>query len=235
MCGKWQIYLFDELGGTGRGTNGAQTPGYKPFLSCVFVKDALQAYSRCVAFSLLKVATNVPRPACSMARRESATRSRWRTERGRLATAATAPHGLHPLSRLWPSNSLPARRAHSNAPAAPADCQCLLSRAHVSREDSAASPPQQRLPRMAAASNAAASRRIQPPPPAAASTAATALCCPGAAAATSVTATSHECHRRQRRHGHCRRQGGERGAPYVCMRCVSGGCRFLYRKRRYFE
>ena len=105
----------------------------------------------------------------------------------------------------------------------------------VSREDSAASPPQQRLPRMAAASNAAASRRIQPPPPAAASTAATALCCPGAAAATSVTATSHECHRRQRRHGHCRRQGGERGAPYVCMRCVSGGCRFLYRKRRYFE
>ena len=154
------------------------------------LKDALQAYSRCVAFSLLKVATNVPRKGCSMARRESATRSRWRTERGRLATAATAPHGLHPLSRLWPSNSLPARRAHSNAPAAPADCQCLLSRAHVSREDSAASPPQQRLPRMAAASNAAASRRIQPPPPAAASTAATALCCPGAAAATSVTATS---------------------------------------------
>ena len=140
-----------------------------------WLKDALQPYSRCVAFSLLKVATNVPRPACSMARRESATRSRWRTERGRLATAATAPHGLHPLSRLWPSNSLPARRAHSNAPAAPADCQCLLSRAHVSREDSAASPPQQRLPRVAAASNAAASRRIQPPPPAAASTAATAL------------------------------------------------------------
>ena len=119
-------------------------------------EDALQGYLTTGEFSLLKVATNVPRAACSMARRESATRSRWRTERGRLATAATAPHGLHPLSRLWPSNSLPARRAHSNAPAAPADCQCLLSRAHVSREDSAASPPQQRLPRMAAASNAAA-------------------------------------------------------------------------------
>ena len=33
-----------------------------------------------------------------------------------------------PLSRLWPSNSLPARRAHSNAPAAPADCQCYPGR-----------------------------------------------------------------------------------------------------------
>ena len=82
--------------------------------------------------------------------------------------------------------------------------------------------------------------RRQPPHPAAAASCRqhcsdSSLCCPGAAAATSVTATSHECHRRQRRHGHCRRQGGERGAPYVCMRCVSGGCRFLYRKRRYFE
>ena len=33
-----------------------------------------------------------------------------------------------PLSRLWPSNSLPARRAHSNAPAAPANCQCYSER-----------------------------------------------------------------------------------------------------------
>ena len=82
---------------------------------------------------------------CRRARRESATRSQWRTERGRLATAATAPHGLHPLSRLWPSNSLPARRAHLNAPAAPADCQCYPGRrasepgrtSAVSREDSA--------------------------------------------------------------------------------------------------
>ena len=63
-----------------------------------------------------------------MGRRESATRSQWRTESGRLATAAAAPHGLHPLSRLWPSNSLPARRAHSNALAAPADCQCYPGR-----------------------------------------------------------------------------------------------------------
>ena len=31
----------------------------------------------------------------------------------------------------------------------------------------------------------------------------------------------HECRRRQRRHGRCRRQAGERGAPYEC---VSGGC-----------
>ena len=149
-------------------------------------------------------------------------------------------HRCHGAARTSPTFATVAIQQSAGAAgafecAAPADCQCLLSRAHVSREDSAASPPQQRLPRMAAASNAAASRRIQPPPPAAASTAATALCCPGAAAATSVTATSHECHRRQRRHGHCRRQGGERGAPYVCMRCVSGGCRFLYRKRRYFE
>ena len=46
----------------------------------------------------------------------------------------------------------------------------------------------------------------------------------------------HECRRRQRRHGRCRRQAGERGAP---CECVSGGCRFrfsaLKRKPRYFE
>ena len=36
--------------------------------------------------------------------------------------------GITPLSRPWPSNSLPARRAHSNAPAAPADCQCYSER-----------------------------------------------------------------------------------------------------------
>ena len=72
----------------------------KTTISWGCLKDALQGYSRRGEFSLLKVATNVPRPACSMARRESATRSRWRTERGRLATAATAPHGLHPPSRL---------------------------------------------------------------------------------------------------------------------------------------
>ena len=102
-----------------------------------------------------------------MARRESATRSRWRTERGRLATAATAPHGLHPLSRLWPSNSLPARRAHSNAPAAPADCQCYpgrtsAARTALPRRHSSAAPawPPPAMPPPAAAS----SRRRQLPP-----------------------------------------------------------------------
>ena len=180
------------------------------------LKDALQPYSRCVAFSLLKVATNVPRPACSMARRESATRSRWRTERGRLATAATAPHGLHPLSRLWPSNSLPARRAHSNAPAAPADCQCYPGGpAAAGRCNAAASPPQQRRPRMLPPAMsppaAAPSRRCQLPP-----------ALQRQLSLLPRRRRGHECHRhecrrRQRRHGRCRRQAGERGAPYDCV------------------
>jgi hypothetical protein len=37
----------------------------------------------------------------------------------------------------------------------------------------------------------------------------------------------HECRRRQRRHGRCRRQAGERGAPYECV-CLEAVWRFRF-------
>ena len=159
-----------------------------------------------------------------MARRESATRSRWRTERGRLATAATAPHGLHPLSRLWPSNSLPALRAHLNAPAAPADCQCYPGRTSAART----APPRR---------HSSAAPAWPPPamsPPAAAPSCRRQLP-PALQRQLSLLPRRrrghechrHECRRRQRRHGRCRRQAGERGAPYECV-CLEAVWRFRF-------
>ena len=52
---------------------------------------------------------------------------------------------------------------------------------------------------------------------------------PSIPAALCLTLVSHrhKCRRRQRRHGRCRRQAGERGAPCPCE-CVTGGCCFRF-------